>query len=191
METGALLPIRESQMKFEIKHRWTGAVVFTAEIEASEDAPFSIKLGLAVRKAAEADADLSCANLSGANLSGADLSGANLSGANLSGAYLSCADLSGAYLSGAKWRNGIVINRPPIQVYGITYPVTILDQHMQIGCELHSLSEWSAFANERIAAMDGLRAAKFWRDHKDGLLSMARGAGRTFEPVTEPSSEAA
>jgi hypothetical protein len=76
---------------FPIKHRWTGAVVFTAEIDATDDRAISIKLGLAVQVAVKAGADLS-----GANLSRADLSRANLSGADLSGADLSEANLSGA-----------------------------------------------------------------------------------------------
>lgn len=61
-------------MKFEIKNRWSGSVIFTAEIECAADAPHSVKLGLAVRVAIK----------SGANLAGADLEGANLTGANLS-----------------------------------------------------------------------------------------------------------
>ena len=113
-------------MQFEIRSRWTGSVVFTAEVEADENASTSAKIGLAVKFAVKSNAtlsganlrgaDLSGANLSGANLSeayligayliganlrGANLSGANLSGANLRGADLSGADLSGAYLSGA------------------------------------------------------------------------------------------
>jgi len=135
-------------------------------------------------------ADLSGADLSGANLSGAYLFGADLSGADLSGADLSGADLSGAYLSRAKWRDGIIINKIPVQISGLTYPITILDAHMQIGCELHSLAEWSAFDDARIAAMDGTRAARFWRDHKDGLLAMARGAGRSFDPMPVKSEAA-
>ncbi len=88
-------------IKFDIKNRWTGAVVFTADIEASGHTGMSIKLGLAVRSAVRVKADLSGADLSGAYLSGADLRGADLSGADLSGADLRGADLSGAYLSGA------------------------------------------------------------------------------------------
>ncbi|MGL4812389.1 MAG: pentapeptide repeat-containing protein [Beijerinckiaceae bacterium] len=80
-----------------ILNRFTGAVQFTAEIECAPDALLSVKLGLAVRVALKARA-----NLSGANLSGASLYGANLSGASLYGADLSRADLSGADLSGAK-----------------------------------------------------------------------------------------
>jgi len=90
--------------KYEIKNRFSGAVMFTAEIDCALDELPSIKLGLAVRVAVKSRADLRGANLSGANLSGANLSGANLSGANLSGAYLRGADLRGAYLSGAYLR---------------------------------------------------------------------------------------
>ena len=88
-------------MKFEIKTRWSGKVAFAAEIEADDNTPLRVKIGLAVKWAVKTGADLSGANLTGANLSGAYLSGAYLSGAYLSGAYLSGADLSGADLSGA------------------------------------------------------------------------------------------
>ena len=111
-------------MKFQIKNRWTGSVIFTSEIDADESAPRSIKLGLAVHIAVNEkaplrdadllgadlrDADLSDADLRGAalrdaDLRGADLSGASLGGADLSGADLSDADLSDADLRGATLR---------------------------------------------------------------------------------------
>jgi hypothetical protein len=86
-------------MKFAIRNRWTGNVQFEAEIEATDDTPLRIKIGLAVKWARK-----SGANLSDADLSGAVLRGANLRGANLSGADLSDADLSGAVLRGANLR---------------------------------------------------------------------------------------
>jgi hypothetical protein len=79
-------------MLFEIKHRFTGSVLFGFECGSMK---------LCVEAAVNSRADLSRADLSRANLSGADLSGADLSGAYLSGADLSGADLSGADLSGA------------------------------------------------------------------------------------------
>jgi len=88
-------------MKFPIKNRWSGEIQFEAEIDCSEDASLSVKMGLAVRWGVKNNAYLSGADLSGAYLGGADLSGAYLSGAYLSGAYLSGAYLSGAYLRGA------------------------------------------------------------------------------------------
>ena len=83
-------------MSFEIKHRFTGATLFTSNT--------AIDRAGAVKEAAIARADLSGAYLSGADLSRAYLSGANLSGADLSGANLSGANLSGAdHLAEAKW----------------------------------------------------------------------------------------
>jgi len=74
-------------MKFEIKNRFTGAVILTLE---------TLSFKLCVEAAVKSRADLSGANLSRADLYGANLSGADLSRANLSGANLSGADLYGA-----------------------------------------------------------------------------------------------
>jgi hypothetical protein len=38
---------------------------------------------------------------------------------------------------------------------------------MQIGCERHELKEWWDFEDKRILGMDGKKALKFWRTHKD------------------------
>ena len=84
-------------MKFEIKSRWNGSVLFSLETDS---------LKLCVEAAVEAKtylngADLRGADLRGAYLIGAYLSGADLIGADLIGADLIGADLNGAYLSGA------------------------------------------------------------------------------------------
>ena len=150
----------------QIKNRWTGAVLFTADIP--DDTPSDMEMRAALEKATQERANLADANLAGANLAGAYLADANLAGANL---------------AGAKWRDGVVISKPPIQLYGLHWTVTILDAHMQIGCELHSLAEWAEFDDARIVAMDGRDALRFWRDHKDALLSLARSCGRSFDPV--------
>ena len=140
----------------QIKNRWTGAVLFTADIP--DDTPSGMEMRAALEKATQERAYLAGADLARANLAGADL-------------------------AGAKWRDGVVISKPPIQLYGLHWTVTILDAHMQIGCELHSLAEWAAFDDARIVAMDGRDALRFWRDHKDALLSLARSCGRSFDPV--------
>ena len=191
----------------QIKHRWNGSVLFTAEIP--DDTPSGLEMRVALEKATAARANLAGAYLAGANLARANLAGAYLAGANLAGAYLADANLAraklekataaranlaganlaGANLAGAKWRNGIVISKAPVQVYGLHWTVTILDAHMQIGCELHSLADWSAYDDARINEMDGREALRFWRAHKDALLAMARGAGRSFEPVVQPEAQ--
>ena len=104
-----------------------------------------------------------------------------------SGAYLAGAYLAGANMAGAKWRDGIVINKHPIQLFGLNWRVTILDAHMQIGCELHTLADWAAYDDARIAQMDGREALRFWRAHKDVLLGLAKSAGRGVDEVKEPT----
>ena len=146
-------------MQVQIKNRWTGAVLFEC------DAPDGMESGLLMRHAAER-----------ATEADAHLTNANLTNANLAGAYLADAYLAGANLAGAKWR-GLVINKCPIQIYGLHWAITILDEHMQIGCELHSLAEWSAFDDKRICSMDR-SALRFWRENKDALLAMAKANGR-------------
>lgn len=222
-------------MKFEIKNRWTGSVIFTAEITCGEDASYGVKLGLAVNEAILKGADLTDADLRGANLPGANLAEANLPGANLYGSDLKVANLSGANLeevnfswanlpganlsgsnlkkvnfswanlswadlkgadlaganlsgvnlelaslAGAKWYDGIIITHAPMRIQGLAYAVTILDAHMQIGCELHRLADWEVFDDERIARMGGAQARRFWNVWRAPLLEMARADGRSF-----------
>ena len=89
-------------MQYEIKHRWTGAVLFTAELGAEYEAKSDgVTLGAAIKLAFRARADLTGANLAGANLTGANLTGANLARAYLADAYLAGANLAGANLAGA------------------------------------------------------------------------------------------
>jgi len=61
-------------MKLEIRNRWSGGVKFTAEIDADDNTPLIVKIGLSVKWALKTGADLSRADLRGADLRGADLS---------------------------------------------------------------------------------------------------------------------
>ena len=81
----------------QIKHRWTGAVLFTGE--------FGMTTRQMLEKATTAKVNLSGADLSDANLRVADLRGAYLRGADLSDANLRDADLRGADLSDANLRD--------------------------------------------------------------------------------------
>jgi hypothetical protein len=87
---------------FDVRNRWTGGVQFTAEIECAEDAPFPVKLGLAVRWAIEARAVLTGADLTDADLTDADLTDAVLTRAVLTRAVLT--DAVGAELAIAQTR---------------------------------------------------------------------------------------
>ena len=161
-------------MQVEIRNRVSGAVIYAAEIP--DDTPSELRMRIALEKANEAHADLADAYLAGANLAGANLAHADLAGANL---------------TGATWQDGIVIDKTPIQLYGLTWPVMILvgarEAHMQIGCELHSLAEWAEFDDARICSMDR-QALRFWRAHGDAILALARGAGRHSDAKATGSS---
>jgi hypothetical protein len=176
--------VKGINVNYQIKHRYTDAVLFECELPAGLDSGLHARHALEKATAARANlagANLARAYLDGANLAGANLDGAYLDGANLAGANLDGAYLDGAYLDGAFWRPGIVLKERPIQLYGLTWVVTVLDAHMQIGCQFHSLHDWEQFDDAAIAAMDGRDALCFWRANKDALLGLARGAGRSFE----------
>ena len=217
-------------MKIAIKARFSGVVLFTAEIETTSGETSGECLGKAVRAAVAAKANLSEANLSEANLSeadlrwtdlsGADLSGANLrwtdlSGANLSRAILSGANLSEANLSEANLRwtdlSGAGLceaNLSGVDMYGANlsavrsikgtaglnkwikclqveeWPITYTSDHMQIGCQKHSLDAWQSFTDAEIRMMDGTRALNFWRKWKGWIFQTIEMA--PAEPTKAP-----
>ena len=86
------VPRKGVKVKFEIKHRFSGAVLFALETESMK---------LCVEAAVNVRANLRGADLMGTNLRGANLRGADLRGTNLGGADLMCTNLRGADLWGA------------------------------------------------------------------------------------------
>ena len=104
-------------MKREIKHGYSGAILYSAEI------PQEDYWKLLVEKAV-----IEGANLEGANLAGAYLGGANLAGVNL----------RGANLAGAKGLDNF-----PIQVGGSRdWLITTQTGELKIGCHVHSFEYW-------------------------------------------------
>jgi hypothetical protein len=99
----------------EIKHRWNGSVLYTAE--NAQDVRHALQEAVAVgadlRGADLRGADLRGANLRGANLRGADLRGADLRGANLRDANLRDANLRGGG-GAAYWRHPLWSTRQDI-----------------------------------------------------------------------------
>jgi len=150
-------------MKFEIKSRYTGNVIFSLECGS---------LKLCVEAAVKSRADLYGANLSGANLSRANLYGTNLSGANLYGANLSRADLRHTYLFSANLF-GQKIQKAPIQINNLTWDVLITEHHMKIGCQVHTHQEWEDFTGGDLADIDS-GAFEFAEKWRSILLMMCR-----------------
>ena len=175
-------------MQFEIKSRCSGAVIFTAYIEADESDSASIKLGLAVRVAVKARANLRGANLRGAYLSGAYLIDAHLIDANLRGANLRGANLRGANLNGVCGLNDWIKN---IQIED--WPISYTSEIMQIGCQRHPLDAWRNFSDAEIRAMDGRKALTFWRKWRETIFKIIEMAPaqptKAADPVETEAAE--
>ena len=138
----------------EIKHCWSGEVIFTAKGATTIAAAVVMAVaaranldGASLIRATLAGAILDGANLAGANLAGANLDGANLARAYLAGANLDGANLAGANLDGAK----LLSDRPIIQIGPIgsrcSYVVAYLTDagvRVSAGCFFGSLDEFRA-----------------------------------------------
>ena len=136
-------------IKIEIKHRWTGSILFeySKENNTVKDT---------VIEAVKNNADLQGAYLRGADLQGADLQdaylqGADLQGAYLRGAYLQGADLQGAYLQGADLRGadlqGVKIKKAAVftglyKYICIPFISEENEIYIKMGCYTRLLSEW-------------------------------------------------
>jgi uncharacterized protein YjbI with pentapeptide repeats len=81
------------------------------------------------------------------------------------------ANLSGAYLSGAKYED-FKINKAPVLIDTQVYQVIIFDNHMKIGCKLHTHEQWAKLTLLGAKKMDGEKAQKFWKEWKKPLLSI-------------------
>ena len=88
----------------EIKHRYTGAVIYSCEAETlKECAERAVKEKVSLRGADLRGADMREANMSGADLRGADLRGADMREANMSGADMRGADMREANMDFSCW----------------------------------------------------------------------------------------
>ena len=158
-------------MKFEIKRRFTGAVKFTTEIEAQEDAPASVKLRLAVLWAIENKVDLSGSNLSGSDLSNCNLRGSNLSDCDLSNCNLSGSDLRGSNLSDCDLSGSDLRDCDLRVLQTDIWTVYVQKDTIRIGCQYHSISDWGQFTDDQIANMHR-RALIWWKIWKDVIFAI-------------------
>jgi len=115
-------------------------------------------------------ADLRDANLRGADLRGANLHGANLRDANLRDANLRGADLRGADLRGANLY-GDKLTKTPLFLYNLKWDVTITTTFLRIGCQVHLVSDWASFSDDRISEM-APGALEFWGKYKSAIMAL-------------------
>ncbi|WP_241043680.1 pentapeptide repeat-containing protein [Achromobacter xylosoxidans] len=187
-------------MKHAIKNRWTGAVLFTADVPEGTESGMVVRVALEQAVEARAylggaylgGADLGGAYLGGAYLGGADLGGADLGGADLGGAYLGGADLRGAYLGELSSIRGASGNLREIKAIQCdTWPVTYTATHMQIGCQFHELERWWSFSDEQIARMDtsALEWWQKWRPVLHTIITMSPAVPGGEKPVEDSHTD--
>ena len=183
-------------MKYEIKHRYSGDTLYTAEIP--DDTASGMQARVALEKAVSDHAGLGGAYLRGAYLRGAylrgaylrdaDLRDADLRGAYLRGAYLRDADLGGANLGDLRSIWGTSGNLREVKALQIeTWPAAYTATHMQIGCQLHPLADWWAFDDARISSMsdDALAWWKKWKPVLQQIIEMSPAVPGGEKPEPE------
>ncbi len=151
-----------SKKLIEIKNRFSGKVIFSAEC---------LGIKACVELAVNGGASLRGADLSGASLKGAYLRDANLRGAYLKGADLRGADLSGADLSGASLKGAYLPKIAKIE----NLFTKILDA-INSGGDLE-MSDWHT--------CDTTHCIAGW------VVSIAREAGRVAENLLGTSAAGA
>jgi hypothetical protein len=57
---------------------------------------------------------------------------------------------------------------------GLNWPVSISNCAVQIGCQNHTIEEWGNFTDKEIAQMDGKDSLRFWREHKNTIMTIAK-----------------
>ena len=84
-------------MIFEIKHKISGKVLFSAKGESFRSVvETAIKARVSLRDTDMRNADMQCADMRNADMRDADMRGADMRGANMRGADMQCADMRGA-----------------------------------------------------------------------------------------------
>ena len=62
----------------------------------------------------------------------------------------------------------------PISITNLKYQTTITDNHLRVGCEMHTFEEWNKFSDKRILAMEGKEALKWWKAHKPLIMGIIK-----------------
>ena len=112
--------------------------------------------------------DLRSVDLISANLRDADLRYADLRGVDLRGVDLRGVDLRDAYIQDSSSET-IKIKETPLQILGMSWDIIVFDSHMKIGCEFHSIKDWSEYDDERIERMHN-EAKEWWGNHKKMIM---------------------
>ena len=57
----------------------------------------------------------------------------------------------------------VVCLATPKVITGFRYPLTITDEHLRAGCQVHTFHEWRTKTEREVLAMDGKAALVFYK----------------------------
>ena len=100
--------------------------------------------------------------------------GCDLSCCSMNDTLLSTVNFDGTEFRNVRWK-GTCINSPPLIIDGIEYPVVALDNgYMHVGCEFNTYDWFWNTDEKHSAAMEGLRARRFWKRNKQWIFDMLK-----------------
>jgi uncharacterized protein YjbI with pentapeptide repeats len=109
---------------------------------------------------------------------GGTFEGGTFWGGTFEGGTFEGGTFEGGTFWGGDFEGGTSTKLQPLYLAGLCWQITITDEHMTIGCETHKLSDWWAFDDSTIDAMDRNDALPFWRAHKATLRALCAATGR-------------
>lgn len=84
----------------------------------------------------------------------------------------------GRHVLGRHVPGGTLTTKQPIFIGGMTWEITLTDEHMTIGCQHHALADWWQFDDDANKRMDVRQALAFWKAHKAMLIGICAATGR-------------
>ena len=68
-----------------------------------------------------------------------------------------------AWVYGNAWVSVVCLATPKV-ITGFLYPLTITDEHLRAGCQVHTFQEWRNKTEREVLAMDGKAALVFYKE---------------------------
>ena len=78
-----------------------------------------------------------------------------------------------ALVSGNAWVS-VVCTATPKVITGLLYTLTITDEHLRAGCQVHTFPEWRNKTEREVLAMDGKAALVFYKETLIPLMDVLK-----------------
>ena len=71
-------------------------------------------------------------------------------------------------------RVSVVCTATPKVITGLLYTLTITDEHLRAGCQVHTFPEWRNKTEREVLAMDGKAALVFYKETLIPLMDVLK-----------------